>query len=440
MTHPNAHWRTETCVTLSIYDDNVYDIKEERDKHLIPESLLISALIDSGQYSPEAYKVLDHHIMTTRQIHNFCLDHQARAGKAPDLGLVRRKYPAFAYMVNQDPYWAAANLIRAWNFRGTRKEVSEYLTEVGDPDADTYESYQRLIQGLGRYAIGTARSSSITDYDVLDVDSRLSRVPVDLGGDGRLTRLTGGIAPGNLWYVAARLGVGKSWKLLTIAVAAAEAGWNVKFYSLEMSTREVIDRLHMIALRDSYHGVWEDLGRSHRAELMDEWAGRCGRIDIADPSGGPVDASVIAANHEDGAIAIVDYIGLMRSATGQRAVEDWRAAAMISNQLKEVALEHSIPIVSAAQVNREGARSRDASPEHLAQSDALGQDADVLVTIQRDKNVSRVHEYSLVKNRHGASGARWYARFEPGLRRFEDIGADTALSLIAADREIAEAH
>jgi replicative DNA helicase len=263
---------------------------------------------------------------------------------------------------------------------------------------------------------------------------------VDLGGDGRLTRLTGGIAPGNLWYIAARLGVGKSWKLLTIAVAAAEAGWNVKFYSLEMSTREVVDRLHMIALRDAYHGVWEDLGKSERAELMDEWAGRCGRVDIADPTGGPVDASVIAANHEDGSIAIVDYIGLMRSATGQRAVEDWRAAAMISNQLKEVALEHSIPIVSAAQVNREGARSRDASPEHLAQSDALGQDADVLVTIQRDKNVSRVHEYSLVKNRHGTSGARWYARFEPGLRRFEDIGADTALSLMEADREIAEAH
>jgi hypothetical protein len=427
-------------MALTVYDNNVYDMREERDKHLIPESLFISALIDSGQYSPEMYKVLDHHIMSIRQIHNFCREHQARAGRAPDLGLVRRKYPAFAYMVNQDPHWAAANLIQAWNFRGTRKEVSDYLLDVGEPDANTYEAYQKLVQGLGRYAIGTHRSSSVTDYDLLDDDSSLSRVPVDLDGNGRLTRLTGGIAPGNLWYIAARLGVGKSWKLLTIAVAAAEAGWNVKFYSLEMSSKEVIDRIHQIALRDTYHGVWEDLSKPQRTELVDEWAGRCGRITISDPSGGPIDASAIAANHEVGSIAIVDYIGLMRSATGQRAVEDWRAAAMISNQLKEAALEHSIPIVSAAQINREGARSKDASPEHLAQSDALGQDADVLVTIQREKNVSRVHEYSLVKNRHGASGARWYARFEPGLRRFEDIGADAALSLMEADREIAEAH
>ena len=426
---------------MSMHDfDNVYDIASGRDKHLAPEALFISALIDHGQYVPESFGVRPDQVMSNKQIHEFCTKYQQESGKAPDIGLVRRKFPSFAYMPKTDPYWAATNLKEAWQGRMLRKAMTEATMALNGDDADPKEAYGILKAGLDYAAIASSKLGSVTDYDVLDDANMYTRVPVDLGGDGRLTRLTGGIAPGNLWYVAARLGVGKSWKLLTIAVAAAEAGWNVKFYSLEMSIREVVDRIHMIALRDSYKGVWADLDRSTRAELVDEWASRSGRIDIADPSGGPVDASVIAANHEDNCVAIVDYIGLMRSSTGMRAIEDWRAAATISNQLKEVALEHRIPLVSAAQINREGAKSRDASPEHLAQSDALGQDADVLVTIMREKNVRRVHEYSLTKNRHGASGARWYTRFEPDLRRFEDIGPDTAAQLMDEDREAAEAH
>lgn len=427
-------------MSLHNFDDNVYDFASGKDKHLVPEARFISALIDSGQYQPEVYGVLEHQIWTNKQVHAYCTRHQQISGKAPDIGLVRRKYPSFAYMANIDPKMAAFELKEAWQVRKMLKGLPEGIQALNGETPDPEEA-RRIIKALyDETAITSNSLGSITDYEVLEESNLYTRVPVDLGGDGRLTRLTGGIAPGNLWYISARLGIGKSWKLLTIAIAAAEAGWNVKFYSLEMSIREVVDRLHMIALRDSYKGLWEDLDKRTRAELVDEWASRSGRIDIADPTGGPIDASVIAANHEDNSVAIVDYIGLMRSATGQRAIEDWRAAAMISNQLKEVALEHQIPLVSAAQVNREGARSRDASAEHLAQSDALGQDADVLVNIQREKDVRRVHEYSLLKNRHGTSGARWYARFEPELRRFEDIGPDTAVNLMDEDREAAEAH
>lgn len=419
-------------------DAAIIDFASGRDKHLAPEALFISALIDSGQYTPATYGVRDNHIRNTRQIHEFCLRYQAEAKRSPDIGLIRKKYPSFSYMPGIDPYWAASNLKEAYEAWYLLKIMAEAAEPLRGDNKAPKEAYGILKAGLAEIAPTSTRISTITDYDALTPEAEDARCPVDLDGTGKLTTITGGIAPGNLWYVAARLGVGKSWRLLAMAVAAAEAGWNVKFYSLEMSKAEVIDRIHSIALRHEWKRPWSEITRSERIELMDAWAQRSGNILVADPTAGPIDASVIAGNHEDGDLAIVDYIGLMRSTTGTRAIEDWRAAATISNQLKEVALEHSIPLISAAQINREGGKATGGPrAEHLAQSDALGQDADLLLMVTEYSR--RVHLNTISKNRHGIHGTRWYSRFEPSLAAFEHLTSDQAEALKAADDAADEA-
>ena len=416
---------------------NVYELASGRDKHLVPEALFISALIDSGHYTPTTYGVRDSHIQSSKQVHEFCMRHQAEARKAPDIGLVRKKFPTFTYMPSIDPVWAASMLKEAWQSRMLRKGMTEATMALNGDDADPKEAYALLKATLEDTAPSTSRISSVTDYSELADESEISRCPIDLDGHGRLTQITNGIAPGNLWYIAARLGVGKSWRILTMAVAAAEAGWNVKFYSLEMSKAEVLDRVHRIALRHAWKKPWAELVLSERIELMDEWASRAGNILVADPTAGPIDASVIAGNHDDGDLAIVDYIGLMRSSTGTRAIEDWRAAATISNQLKEVALEHRIPIISAAQINREGGKATGGPrSEHLAQSDALGQDADLLLMVTEYSR--RVHVNTITKNRHGGHGAKWYSNFDPSISAFGPITADEAERIKAADDEAIE--
>lgn len=419
-------------------DPTFIDFASGRDKHLAPEALFISALIDTGTYNIATYGVRDHQLLSNRQIHEFCTRHQAEAKRSPDIGLVRKKYPSFHYMPGIDPYWAASNLKEAWMSRHLRKGMTEATMALQGDDADPREAYAILKSTLDDTSPSTTRITSVTEYDALTSEAEDARCPIDLDGQGKLTTLTGGIAPGNLWYVAARLGVGKSWRLLTMAVAAAEAGWNVKVYSLEMSKAEVIDRVHRIALRHTWNRPWSEITRTQRIELMDAWSSTSGNILVADPTAGPIDASVIAGNHEEGDLAIVDYIGLMRSSTGARAIEDWRAAATISNQLKEVALEHSIPIISAAQINREGGKSTNGPrAEHLAQSDALGQDADLLLMVTEYSR--RVHLNTITKNRHGTHGARWYSRFEPYLGAFEHITSDQAEAIKAADDAADEA-
>ena len=59
------------------------------DKHLAPEALFISALIQSGHYAPDAYQVRDEYFATYLPVHEFCKKHQLDSGRAPEVGLVR---------------------------------------------------------------------------------------------------------------------------------------------------------------------------------------------------------------------------------------------------------------------------------------------------------------------------------------------------------------
>jgi hypothetical protein len=66
--------------------------------------------------------------------------------------------------------------------------------------------------------------------------------------------------------------------------------------------------------------------------------------------------------------------------------------------------------------------------KNLAQSDALGQDGDVVLTMRaKPKNVAT--HFSLEKNRHGSSGIPFYTTFDPNRGVFTEISAEHAEDL-----------
>jgi len=109
--------------------------------------------------------------------------------------------------------------------------------------------------------------------------------------------------------------------------------------------------------------------------------------------------------------------------------------AAISNILKETAVQRSIPILAAAQINREGDTmgNKPAKLKNLAQSDALGQDADSVITMKQLSKTVAV--YSLEKNRSGEGGALWHTMYLPNEGRFDEIGFDRARDMRERDIE-----
>jgi hypothetical protein len=393
-----------------------------------PEALFISALVTEGTYTPGAYGIRDEQVRGHRPVHEFCARYQAEAKTAPPLDLLFAKFPTFPYIEGVSPMWAATQLSDAHTNRMLRKAMSQASRSVAE-DANQ-EAIDILKTAITSISPAITSGINVSDMSVMEEMENVETCPVP---DGMINNLTGGMAPGDLWYVAARLGIGKSWRLIQHAISAAEAGWDVVYFSLEMPAKSVLDRIHRMALRD-WSRPWQDIDLKTRGEMMEKWSSTSGTISVFDPTAGRCDAAVVSAVSAPKTLVVVDYIGLMYTNTGQRSIEDWRSAATISNQLKEVALEQNVPIIAAAQINRAGDKENGMpSAANLAQSDALGQDADALITIKRHSR--RVLMNSLTKYRHGESGARWYTQFEPGKGILADISPDKANTLKMEDDE-----
>lgn len=397
-----------------------------------PEALFISALLDTGVYVPGMFGIKTEQMSGHKPIHEFCMKYQQDANCAPPVHLLLERYPRFPYTSDINPVWAASQLSDAHTNRVLRSAMSKASASLAEDAND--EAIDILKTGLNQIQPAIGMGIDATDLTLLESDEDLQVCPVPTG---MLNALTGGIAAGDLWFVAARLGIGKSWKMIQHAVAASEGGWDVAYFSLEMPAKSVQDRIHRVAFQN-YKRPWPEIDIDTRRDLLEKWSSEeKGTISIYDPSKGRCDASVISAVANENTLVIVDYVGLMHTTTGSRAIEDWRAMAAISNQLKEVALNRNVPIIAAAQINRAGGNS-DKTPgaEHLAQSDALGQDADALITLKRVSK--RVLINSLTKYRHGESGARWFTEFDPTFGRFGDISAELATEMRMADDEADE--
>jgi replicative DNA helicase len=249
--------------------------------------------------------------------------------------------------------------------------------------------------------------------------------------------------PGDLWYLAARPGQGKSWSLASFTEQALIEGKKVLLFSLEMPEKSVRTRVDTIlakalGVKDVRH---RDLkGRSYDAiqyrKLREEIKERVyGELFIVDTSRGAISPSHVASMSKGMDVVLIDYVGLMASPLGGRAVDDWRTMASISNILKEVAVQNDLPILAAAQINREGDSEGFRPPKlkNLAQSDALGQDADIAITMKRRSNSVAI--YSLEKNRDGEGGALWHTKYLPNEGDLSEIGSDKAKDMMIRDED-----
>lgn len=256
-----------------------------------------------------------------------------------------------------------------------------------------------------------------------------------------LDERTGGPQGGQVWVVAARLGQGKTWSLVRMAAAACFSGFNVQYDALEQTRAEIAMRVHTFASSEYGKEVFKNLdlsqGRnfSPRAykEFLQGLTGHVkGKFHVADSSKGAVSPLTLAAqierNRPDG--LYLDYLTLM----DDEGEGDWRGIANLSKALKRLAALYDIPIIAAAQLNRQAATGKElAGPEMLAESDAIGRDADAVVTMRQLSK--RVIAMKLAKYRHGRDGFTWYTKFLPNTGFFEEITLDEALDIQSEDKD-----
>jgi len=236
-----------------------------------------------------------------------------------------------------------------------------------------------------------------------------------------LDNLLGGMRGGDLLILAARPGVGKTAFALNIAVNAAKAGSSVAFFSLEMPSVELTQRLLAAeALLDS-HKIRN--GRLNDADWK-QLVTACSKLDkydlsIDDSPGLSIlelraKARRQLRNTPSGkGLIVVDYLQLMQSHSS-RPLDRYVEVGEISRGLKVLAKELGMPVLALSQLSRavEGRGNKRPQLSDLRESGNLEQDADVVMFIDRTVNEEEagkngrpelgIANLIVGKHRHGA--------------------------------------
>lgn len=394
------------------------------------EILLISALVNTGDVTAaEQLGVHPEMFINYQAEYRWVLSYPVvYGGQVPTKDVLLTKFPDFRITDNVDVAFPADEVIHNFTRQELAKAVRDASISITEGDL---EGALMSIAGFTLPSKAKPLVDALSDMSFLDdYNTPVDRLQV---GWPTLRTTTEGIRPGDLWYVAARLGQGKSWYLGYLAKDALMQGKRVVFYSLEMSEKQVRTRMHTLLARElgidvrhsELHGRSYDL-LAYKRLLGSIKESVPGSLLIVDSSYGRISPATISGHADKGDLFIVDYAGLLASPTGSRAVDDWRTMASISNQLKELAVAKDLPIISAAQINRDGDAGgwRPPKVRNLAQSDALGQDADVVITHKRYSQSSMAA--SVEKNRHGASGMLFFTEFDPERGKFHEITREQA--------------
>ena len=277
-------------------------------------------------------------------------------------------------------------------------------------------------------------------------------------GFHKVDQFTMGWQPGNLIILGARPSVGKTAFALNLARnAAVEFNEPVAFFSLEMTSIELIDRLiatesgisseklkgKLKLLPEEWQVLEQSVGRIVKAPLyIDETPG----ITLTEFT-----AKAKRLVREKGVkIIFVDYLQLMHSGKPQvGGFSKVQEVTDISNTLKTTAKELNIPIIALAQLNRNlmnrmGSNGKPVLSD-LKDSGSIEQDADIVVFLHRpgliglseDPDEQARTEIIFAKNRNGQVGSV-NMRYVGHLMKFEDENAsfyESAMNAESANRQ-----
>lgn len=255
------------------------------------------------------------------------------------------------------------------------------------------------------------RDVLVRNFEYLDeMEKERGMSGVASGFEG-IDRLTGGFQKANLIVLAARPGMGKTSLALNIAQNVAVQGQApVAIFSLEMSARELGERMMCSSARVSSHRVRTGaLSGDDYAKLV-QAAGELEKAEIfIDDTAGlnmfelRAKARRLQTKHAL-SLVIVDYLQLMSG--DARAENRQQEVSNISRAMKQLARELEVPVIAVSQLNRSPEARADREPQlaDLRESGAIEQDADMVMFIYEDPSdpsSKGIVKLKIAKNRNG---------------------------------------
>ena len=298
-------------------------------------------------------------------------------------------------------------------------------------DRDNKDSKGAIPQLLSD-ALGVSFDSSVGHDYVDDADSRYDfyhkhevKIPFDLDIFNKITK--GGLPQKTLNIALAGTGVGKSLFMCHVAGSCLSQGQNVLYITMEMAEERIAERIDAnllnIDISDLHSISKQDYDRKFSALKVKTQ----GKLIIKEYPTAAASALHFRALLNElqlkksfkPDIIFIDYLNICASARIKPGsnVNSYSYIKAIAEELRGLAVEFSVPIVSATQTTRSGFTSSDPGLEDTSESFGLPATADFMFALISTEELEQLNQLMVKQLKNRYNDPNTFKRFVVGIDR-----------------------
>ena len=297
-------------------------------------------------------------------------------------------------------------------------------------DDKTEKKSKGEIPKLLSDALGVSFDSNIGHDYINDFDSRYdfyhrveSRIRFDLDIFNKITK--GGLPTKTLNVALAGTGVGKSLFMCHVAAGCLSQGHNVLYITLEMAEEKIAERIDANLLnidinelqtisKPDYERKFEALkSKTHGKLIIKEYpTAAASTLHFR----ALLNELALKKNFRPD-IIFVDYLNICASARIKAGgnVNSYTYVKAIAEELRGLAVEFNLPVVSATQTTRSGFTNSDPGLEDTSESFGLPATADFMFALVTNEDLEALNQILVKQLKNRYSDPSYFKRFVVGI-------------------------
>ena len=308
---------------------------------------------------------------------------------------------------------------------------------------------QDSIPSILSDALGVCFDNHIGHDYISDADARFDyyhrveeKIPFDLDMFNKITK--GGLSKKTLNIALAGTGVGKSLFMCHVAAGALMQNRNVLYITMEMAEERIAERIDANLLNltmDELKVVDKDIFDSRIDKLAKKTQGQ---LIVKEYPTASAHAGHFRALFEElkmkrefvADIVMIDYLNICASQRMKlgASVNSYTYIKAIAEELRGLAVEYNVPIISATQTTRSGFTNSDPGLEDTSESFGLPATADFMFALVSNEELEQLNQIIVKQLKNRYNDPNYYKRFVIGIDRAKmklydvEVSAQTGLA------------
>ena len=361
--------------------------------------------------------------------------------------------------LNEDDIRRVLNVVK--ELKNDKDVNYEWLVETTEKFCKDKAVYNAIVEGISiidgkdKERTADAIPSILTDalavgFDnsvghdyLLDAEARYEyyhtieeKIPFDLDFFNRITK--GGLPPKTLNIALAGTGVGKSLFMCHMAANCMNQGKNVLYITLEMAEERIAERIDANLMNISMEDLYNLPKQMYDTKMDDIIRNTNGQLVIKEYPTASAHSAHFRGLLKELAIKktfkpdiiFIDYLNICASSRfkGAANVNSYMYIKSIAEELRGLAVETNVPIMSATQTTRSGFSNSDVGLEDTSESFGLPATADLMFALISNEELDAINQIAVKQLKNRYNDPTINKRFVVGIDRAKmklfDVGED----------------